>query len=113
MDYVAPEIVTGCEYDTKVDLWSLGVLCFELTTGKAPFEHRINKEAFKNIVSLNYKFPEYLSEVAKDFINRLLVKDPIRRYDINEISNHPFLRKAVNFYSEVSDKKLKEFKECF
>ena len=113
VDYVAPEIVTGCEYDAKVDLWSLGVLCFELTTGKAPFENRVNREAFKNIVNLNYKFPEYLSDFAKDFINKLLVKDPARRLDINEICGHPFLGKAASFSTELLDKKLKEFKDFF
>lgn len=110
---MAPEIVSGSFYDAKVDLWSLGVLCFELTTGKAPFEHRVNREAFNNIVNLNFKFPEYLSEICKDFINRLLVKDPARRYDIEAISNHPFLGKAANFNIDFCDKKIKEFKETF
>lgn len=113
MDYVAPEIVSGSLYDAKVDLWSLGVLCFELTTGKPPFEHRVHKEAFKKIMSLNYKCPEFLSELCKDFIYRLLVKDPERRYDIAEISNHPFLGKAPSFSLEALDKKIKEFKENF
>ena len=37
LDYVPPEIVNGDYYDEKVDIWSLGVLCYELATGKAPF----------------------------------------------------------------------------
>lgn len=113
VDYVAPEIVAGSLYDAKVDLWSLGVLCFELTTGKAPFEHRINREAFKKIMSLNYKCPEFLSEICKDFINKLLVKDPKMRYDIAEISNHAFLSKAPVFTVDGFSKKIKEFKENF
>ncbi len=113
MDYVAPEIVSGSHYDAKVDLWSLGVLCFELATGKAPFENRVNREAFKNIMNLNYKFPEYLTELAKDFITRLLVKDPKRRYDIKEISAHHFLAKAEGFNPDMMGKKIKLFKENF
>lgn len=37
LDYVSPEIVLGNEYDKMVDVWSVGVLCYELCTGHAPF----------------------------------------------------------------------------
>jgi aurora kinase B len=42
LDYVPPEIVTGEFYDEKADIWCLGVLCYELSTGKAPFESSTN-----------------------------------------------------------------------
>jgi serine/threonine protein kinase len=38
LDYVPPEIVIGDYYDERVDVWSLGVLIFELTFGYPPFE---------------------------------------------------------------------------
>ena len=38
LDYVPPEIIEGDFYDEKVDVWSLGILMYELSTGKAPFE---------------------------------------------------------------------------
>ena len=37
LDYVPPEIVTGDFYDERADVWCLGVLCYELCTGRAPF----------------------------------------------------------------------------
>ena len=37
LDYVSPEIVMGNQYDKMVDVWSVGVLCYELCTGHAPF----------------------------------------------------------------------------
>ena len=43
LDYVPPEIVTGEFYDEKADIWCLGVLCYELSTGKAPFESNTNE----------------------------------------------------------------------
>lgn len=38
IDYLPPEMVYGQQYDNGVDLWSLGVLTYELTTGKTPFQ---------------------------------------------------------------------------
>jgi aurora kinase len=38
-DYAPPEILEGKDYNEKVDLWSIGVLVFEMLTGKAPFYH--------------------------------------------------------------------------
>jgi serine/threonine protein kinase len=38
LDYVSPEVILGSEYDFSVDAWSVGVLCYELCTGHAPFE---------------------------------------------------------------------------
>lgn len=42
LDYVSPEVVSGKDYDFKVDIWSVGVLTYELITGKPPFENRSN-----------------------------------------------------------------------
>ena len=38
MDYVSPEVINGQQYDQNVDLWSLGVLTYELASGTTPFE---------------------------------------------------------------------------
>lgn len=44
LDYVSPEIVLGSEYDEMVDVWSIGVLCYELSTGHAPFESNKSRQ---------------------------------------------------------------------
>ena len=38
MDYVSPEVIKGLNYDKSVDLWGIGVLIFELSSGHTPFE---------------------------------------------------------------------------
>lgn len=40
LDYLPPEMVNKkqeCEYDNSIDIWAIGVLAYELVTGKAPF----------------------------------------------------------------------------
>ena len=55
LDYVAPEIVMGDSYDARVDIWSLGVLCYEICTGSAPFENKIATKVYRNILEVEIK----------------------------------------------------------
>jgi serine/threonine protein kinase len=41
LDYVSPEMKDKGQYSSQVDLWSLGVLTYELITGQAPFKEEI------------------------------------------------------------------------
>lgn len=63
MDYVCPEIVNGDYYDEKVDIWSLGVLLYELAIGKAPFEDPNNDQegTYDRILEADIEFPERIS----------------------------------------------------
>ncbi|CAG8504205.1 8279_t:CDS:2 [Cetraspora pellucida] len=47
LDYLLPEMVEGKEHDEKIDIWSLGVLCYELLTGTIPFEEPGHIETYK------------------------------------------------------------------
>jgi serine/threonine protein kinase len=52
IDYASPELLEGKEYDIAIDLWCLGVLCFELMAGKCPFYHISRKETMKKIINV-------------------------------------------------------------
>lgn len=94
MDYVSPEIVMGSEYDQMVDVWSVGVLCYELCTGHAPFESsKSREETYRKILNVDLKFPRALSEDVKDFIRRLLIKKPEDRMSLEEALEHPWIKK--------------------
>ncbi|VDN06598.1 unnamed protein product [Thelazia callipaeda] len=95
LDYLPPEMVSGEQHDEKVDLWSLGVLCYELLTGKPPFESPTHNETYKLIMSVKYKFPSHISEEAKDLIRKLLVRAPSDRISLEEVMRHPWLRRYV------------------
>jgi aurora kinase len=81
----------------SVDLWCLGVLTYELLTGKAPFYHLSRKETIKKILSVEthtIPYPEDMPPHAVDFIQRLVRKDPSLRMKAAEALRHPFLLQA-------------------
>ena len=58
--YRAPEIMLGIEYDTGIDVWSIGCTLFELYTGKILFTGRNNNGMLKAIMECRGKFPHKL-----------------------------------------------------
>jgi serine/threonine protein kinase len=64
-------MVQGKPHDEKVDLWSLGVLCYECIVGKPPFEAVTYEETYRRIGRAEYSFPSHVSEGARDLIRRV------------------------------------------
>ena len=52
LDYLPPEMVEGRTHDEKVDLWCLGVLCYELLVGHPPFESTSHAETYRRITKV-------------------------------------------------------------
>ncbi|CAG8828621.1 6315_t:CDS:1, partial [Dentiscutata erythropus] len=48
-------------HDEKIDLWSLGVLCYELLTGTALFEETGHTTIYKRIAKVEFTLPDHLS----------------------------------------------------
>merc|ERR1712093_171929 len=93
LDYLAPEMIEGVDHDYSVDLWSLGILCFEFLFGYPPFEAIGSVETYNRIIKLDLMFPESQSVTiaAKDLIKRLLVRECWRRLPIKELLFHPWI----------------------
>ncbi|KAJ8932595.1 hypothetical protein NQ318_023377, partial [Aromia moschata] len=100
LDYLPPEMVCGKTHNEKVDLWSLGVLCYEFLTGKPPFESSSYDETYKRISKAQFSFPSHVSEEAKDLIKRLLVVNPDNRLELNQVLKHPWILKYSDKISE-------------
>lgn len=49
-NWFAPELLNGSAYTEKVDIWSVGILCHELVTGKPPFTNENAAQVAKNII---------------------------------------------------------------
>lgn len=69
-------------HDVAVDVWSIGVLLYELLAGDAPFSGKTQGAMFQNICSLNMAWPSDFPNLAKDLIKQLLVVDPKKRLKI-------------------------------
>ncbi|PKA66799.1 CBL-interacting protein kinase 26 [Apostasia shenzhenica] len=96
--YMAPEVMLFQKYDDKVDMWSIGVILFELLNGYLPFHGRNNVQLLRNIGdSTSLPFSQVilpsLHPDSIDICTRLLCKNPAFRMSFDEFSNHKFFRK--------------------
>ena len=92
--YFPPEVIEKKLYDQTVDYWTVGCLTYEMLVGRPPFYNSNNKILYDTIVAGNYKSDLVKDPVARDFIMKLLNKDPRQRLGSNgitEIFKHPFL----------------------
>jgi serine/threonine protein kinase len=66
-------MVEGREHSNQVDLWSLGVLCYEFLVGNPPFEvlDERREPTYKRIVNVDLYIPETVSPEAKDLIRKV------------------------------------------
>ncbi|CDH56860.1 aurora kinase a [Lichtheimia corymbifera JMRC:FSU:9682] len=94
LDYLSPEMVENKTHDERVDVWAIGILCYEMLVGYPPFEteHDDYAETYQSIVGVRYTFPEHLSAQAKDFIFSILQKEPSKRPKLVELEKHPWLK---------------------
>ncbi|XP_012368683.1 aurora kinase C [Octodon degus] len=92
VDYVPPEMIHRNTYDEKVDLWCLGVLCYELLVGSPPFESTSHNETYRRILQVDVQFPRSMPEGARDLIARLLRFQPEERLPLSQILAHPWVK---------------------
>lgn len=76
----------------SLDIWNLGILFFELLTGRPPFEGKNQQELFQNVLNFKIRWPKGFSGVAKDLVTKLLKTDPEQRIQLAEILEHPWFQ---------------------
>lgn len=95
--YVAPEVLRR-KSGPESDVWSIGVITYILLCGKRPFwdktEDGIFKEVLKNKPDFRRKPWPTISNGAKDFVKKLLVKDPRARLTAAQALSHPWVREG-------------------
>ena len=107
-EYMAPEIIKEKSYDKSVDIWSLGIVLYELTHGFTPFNMKFNgnkkyDEIIKELILNKYDFNKglirFVSESCLNLIKSMIEYNPIKRIKMREILKDEFILK-------FSDKKI-------
>ena len=91
--YAAPEMLNGEKYrGPPVDIWSCGVVLYAMLCGYLPFEDEDNNNdaLYDKICEGKFEIPNYVSEKARDLLNKILTTDPKKRLTIYQIKNHPW-----------------------
>mmetsp|Transcript_17337 Transcript_17337/g.22537 ORF Transcript_17337/g.22537 Transcript_17337/m.22537 type:complete len:358 (-) Transcript_17337:550-1623(-) len=96
--YVAPEILEGTPYDTRADMWSLGVIVYILLGGYPPFIEQNQRDLFRKIRKGQYEFhEEYWGQVspeAKGMISSLLCVKMDKRLTADGSLKHAWIKQS-------------------
>jgi calcium/calmodulin-dependent protein kinase I len=113
--YVAPEVLMSEHYDKSVDMWGIGIITYILLAGYPPFYADNDTQLFEKIMNADYDFDDEcwddVSDLAKDFIRHLLVKNPEERFNADQALEHPWITstapdKALNIHQRMSQYNL-------
>ena len=93
---MAPELIRHERYSEKVDVWSLGVIVYQLLSGLTPFDGRNIKKINNNICHKTLTFSaagwQKISSQAKQFILACLERDQTKRPSVKELFEHAWIK---------------------
>eukprot|EP00826_Nyctotherus_ovalis_P066923 TRINITY_DN994_c0_g1_i20.p1 TRINITY_DN994_c0_g1~~TRINITY_DN994_c0_g1_i20.p1 ORF type:complete len:417 (-),score=143.54 TRINITY_DN994_c0_g1_i20:170-1420(-) len=106
--YMAPELFNNDPYSFKADIWSLGLILYELLCGKSCFVGKTREELIVNIAHGIYKVPKALglSKECLSFLHNCIQIRSENRFGWKELKEHLYMKKE---YEEAFD--MKEFRE--
>ena len=120
--WMSPQVISKDKYDSKTDIWSLGITCIELLQGDPPNSGLSPENVMQKIGNKLFKFDDFFegkknkySKEFQNFLNRCLEVNPIKRASAKELINHPFILKYAkdNFFLKNLLKKHKNDIEIF
>ncbi|KAK6961312.1 muscle M-line assembly protein unc-89, partial [Biomphalaria glabrata] len=115
-EFIAPEVINYDAISYHTDMWSIGVICYVLLSGLSPFLGDDENETLVNVTSGEFDFDdeafEQISDEAKDFINKLLLKEKESRMLTSDCLAHTWLSQdevdGVR-YKRLNTERLKKF----
>ena len=104
--YIAPEVLRR-NYDKACDLWSIGVIAYILLCGYPPFNGTTAKAVCRAVVRDPVRFQTKVwknsSTGAKDFIVRLLQKEPRTRMTVEQALRHPWIVSQLKISTQIKE----------
>ena len=102
--YLSPEIINSQPYGFKSDIWSLGVLLYEMCALKMPFDASNLPQLYIKIINCSYQplnnmYSNELKELVKEMLNETSVKRPT----ISEILNKPIIKSRIKKFLNESE----------
>ena len=102
--YAAPEIWQDKAYDYKCDIWSCGVIIYEIATLRTPFRGTSLNELYQNILHGSYiPISNRYSDDLHKIISYMLQVDPYRRYNIDELLNSDIIKRKIKDYGLIDN----------
>ena len=96
-------------YDEKIDIWSLGIMCYYLFTGEVPFKATDIGELVNEIEKGYIKIPINISAEAISFLLNMLQYSTVKRFTSENLLNHPFLQKYIGDFTYLDDKSFPNY----
>ncbi|XP_075469485.1 serine/threonine-protein kinase PAK 6 [Ascaphus truei] len=95
--WMAPEVIVRSPYGTEVDIWSLGIMLIEMVDGEPPYFSESPVEAMKRLRDSpppKLRNSHKASPILRDFLERMLMREPSERATARELLGHLFLLQA-------------------
>ena len=94
-------------YDEKMDIWSLGVLFYEMFIGKFPLDDESNFQKLLSKIQIeSSQFPKISSKETLSFLYSMLRCNPEKRLSASQLINHPFLTKKIIYFTHFDFKNV-------
>jgi NIMA (never in mitosis gene a)-related kinase len=108
--YISPEIIKGRQYSFETDIWSLGIILYEMCALDVPIKAKNLHELYMKISSCKGvpPLPSRYSQELQDLVNEILVAEPKKRPTVNQILKKDLLKERVRKYLNAN-----EFEEEF
>lgn len=104
--WMSPEVISQKKYNTKTDIWSLGITCIEMAEGDPPNSKLRHYQLVKIIVNkppTGLTHPEKWSPEFNDFVSQCLQYDPDKRPTAKLLLSHPFIKKFSKGCTLISE----------
>ena len=97
--YMAPEMIQNKAHNHTLDIWSLGILLYELVHGRAPFTGVHPREISDKIMRGVIRFKPGLSDEYKNLVNAILKYETAERIPLIKVFDHPWVRNFEKKYN--------------